>query len=52
MTADLPPELDALPGYRPGFWPVERIQKVGAWREARLREAERLIKQAYPEDFK
>jgi hypothetical protein len=47
----LPPELEALPGWRPGYWPEARIQAVQAWRVVLEMEAERLIKSAFPEDF-
>lgn len=50
-TRALPPELDALPGWTPGFWPEERIAAVHAWQAENEREAEAIIKATFPQDF-
>lgn len=50
-TRPLPPEIDALPGYRPGFWPEERIAAVDAFHAELEQQAEAIIRQTFPQDF-
>lgn len=50
-TRRLPPELDALPGWRPGYWPEDRIAQVTAWQREQDAEAEAIIRAIWPKDF-
>jgi hypothetical protein len=47
----LPAELEGLPGWKPGYWPEERIAKVKAWQAELDAQAEAFIKQTFPQDF-
>jgi hypothetical protein len=47
----LPPELEAMPGWKPGFWPVARIAAVQDWRAKNEAEAEEIIRSTFPQDF-
>ena len=50
-TRPLPPEIDALPGWRAGFWPEERIAAAEAFYAKNEQEAEKIIKATFSQDF-
>jgi len=50
-TRPLPPEIEALPGYKHGCWPVERITAVKAYHAALEQESEAIIRVTFPQDF-
>ena len=50
-TRPLPPEIETLPGWMPGYWPAERIAAVDAYHKALEQEAEAIIKATWPQDF-
>ena len=47
----LPPEIEAMPGWKPGYWPTDRIVAVDAYLDDLEQQAEAIIKSVFPADF-